>query len=610
MSPPLQSSLIDLGSQSAEVVPKTFSKLSQIHRARWEDARMQVVAFEAKLAAVDEALSKYQTERIQITKKLEGYRGALRLLEDEMANRPCTAPAALKRDADKGSLPSVLGTAGAGEPCDASSPSAASVWQERHEVMARKFCNVLLRIKSRGALKFQDSMWRLWQAAEALDPSNGNEDIDPRTHSMYSCYHHVTDLQPVLPRKSKMAASRSPYGEVALRWLLSFEGNAQQLKYEHARIFEAGGPQAMALKRLYVALCKGLNKPGTRKLLQPRGRAFVPVFGLSKNTTQVPEELEHFNGSWAVLPLIWLPLALYVRSTTHLYEMLDRLHHMQAMSTSSNSGCNSEDELLKVFDRDERCYSYLIFAITAALQTMILTKSDLGRRFPYALLASSPPDAAKDKANGYPMQSADYGMTAAPIFRGIWVGATVDEERAMCQYSFQSFSRQIEGAAQVLSFYSAVKGSPVAQMANMHKHILIFVARQRFSSDCCFAMPVQLMDGPREEKSEMEVVLPPFARYEFEDDLSLTSADFEGEGPSLQAQRRIAKLRDRWKGFELPPLLLSMLQREGVTDEFQEIRALRPFVSVRFVRRIIYAEPMRKLFSDSAPRLYNFGDCE
>merc|ERR1712039_609529 len=163
-------------------------------------------------------------------------------------------------------------------------------------------------------------------------------------------------------------------------------------------------------------------------------------------------------------------------------------------------------------------------------------------------------------------------MTATPIFRGIWVGSKIDEERAMCQYSFQSFSRQIEGVAQVLSFYAAVEGTPVARVAHSHKHVLIFVARQRFASEDCFAMPVQLLDGPRQEQSEMEVLLPPFARYEFDDQLSLTSADFGVHGPSSEGRRRLQKLRKRWKHFELPPLLLSMLQREGVTDEFPEIR--------------------------------------
>jgi len=292
--------------------------------------------------------------------------------------------------------------------------------------------------------------------------------------------------------------------------------------------------------------------------------------------------------------------------------MLNRLHSMQAMKSSSDlvddpaSGSDSSSEVRALLDQDERRYSYLVFAITAALQALILSKEDLGRSFPFSLLASSPPDPAKSQCNGYPMKTGDCWIDSSVIFRGIWIGAEVDEERAMFQYSFNSFSRQIEGAAQVLSFYASVEGSPTTRLAKSHKHVLILVARQRYSSAECFALPVQLLDGPRADKSEMEVLMPPFARYEFDNELSLTSSEFSSDGPSPSAQKKIDKLRSRWKGFELPPLLLQMLQRNGVAEDFPEIQTLRPFVSVRFVKEVTLAEPMHKLFSDSSARLYDF----
>merc|ERR1719272_1490821 len=136
------------------------------------------------------------------------------------------------------------------------------------------------------------------------------------------------------------------------------------------------------------------------------------------------------------------------------------------------------------------------------------------------------------------MTWGDTWTTGMPIFRGIWLPDKIDEERATCQYSFQSFSRQIEGAAQVLSFYASVEGSPTAKLAAKNKHVLILVARRRYASEDCFALPVQLVDGPRADKSELEVLLPPFVRYEFEPDFAVSSADFTADGPSAEGQRR------------------------------------------------------------------------
>jgi len=487
-------------------------------------------------------------------------------------------------------------------------PHGVALWEKHHSEVATSFCNVLLQIRREGENKFQDGMWSLWQAAEAMDPLAGGEDIDPTTHSMHSCYHMVQDLRPVTASKRRLPVGKSPYGGVSQRWLLSFEANARQLKDEHERILGMKGSEANALKRLVAALGKGLDTPGTRAMRKRKLHGVTqyaarsPIFGLKAGTADVPLEFEDVPGAWAVMPLVWLPLALYVRSTTHLYEMLDRLRRLH----QDRAYLSSEEKLRAVMDRDRRRYSYLAFAITAALQTVILAKQELGRKMPFSLLASSPPSGDKTQINGYPMTGDDYSSTAVPIFRGIWVGAEIDEERAMFQYSFQSFSRQVSGVAHVLSFYSSVEGSPTAKLAAAHKHVLFLVARQRYSNDECFALPVQFMDGPRADKSEMEVMLPPFARYEFDNELALSSADFGLDGPSLEAQRKMEKLKATWKGFQLPPLLLSLLKREAVVDEFPEIRALKPFVSVRFVTKITLAEPMTKLFTGAATRLYDF----
>jgi hypothetical protein len=574
-----------------------------VKRLKLDSARTEVRRAEQDLAKAEAALAKMQERHAEAVDQLATWRIELRTLEAEISKmaRSSRVEAALTVQ-DLG-IPLSFGK--------------LSMWERCHSAAAAGFCSCLQQISAEGAHRFQDGMWSLWQAAEALHPPGGNEDIDPTTHSLHSCYHIVANLNPLSAKKCPLALQKSPYGEVSQRWLLSFEAMARQLKDEHARVFEEKGFQAMALKRLVAALGRGLDRPGTRNLRFRKVNGInrtskMGIFGLSTATDYVAPELDHLGGSWAVLPLIWLPLSLYVRSTTHLYEMLNRLHSMQVMRSRSDlvdvpaSGSDSSSEVRALLDQDERRYSYLVFAITAALQTLILSKEDLGRSFPFSLLASSPPDPAKSQCNGYPMKTGDCWTDSFVIFRGIWIGAEVDEERAMFQYSFNSFSRQIEGAAQVLSFYASVEGSPTTRLANSHKHVLILVARQRYSSAECFALPVQLLDGPRADKSEMEVLMPPFARYEFDNELSLTSSEFSSDGPSPSAQKKIDKLRSHWKGFELPPLLLQMLQRNGVAEDFPEIQTLRPFVSVRFVKEVTLAEPMRKLFSDSSARLYDF----
>jgi len=560
--------------------------------------KAQVKLAEDKLATADAALAKTQRDRADAKEELDRCNVELRSTEEEMALSKLEVPVEMPSSSSCSTCVD---------------DDARASWEKRHEIVATNFCNVLLRIRKEGGKRYQDNMWSLWQAAEALHPLNGDEDIDRTTDALQSCYHIVADIRPLSARKAPMSQKKSPYGNASQRWLLSFEAMARQLKDEHALVFEENGAQASAMKRVVGGISKAIDSPGVRAMRNRNHSSRMPVFGLSRCTTTVPTELDEFQGAWAVLPLVWLPLAMYVRSTTHLYEMLDRLHTMCKLPAASTLGTNAEDELRAVLDRDQRRYSYLVFAITAALQSVILAKSELGRSFPYPLLASSPPDPGLKQKNGYPMVAGDSWTGHMPIFRGIWVGDEVDEERAMCQYSFQSFSRQMEGVAQVLSFYASVEGTPTAKLAATHRHVLILVARQRYASEECFALPVQLVDGPRDEKSEMEVMLPPFVRYEFDDDLSLTSTDFSADGPNKRAALRLKELKSRWKGFELPELLMSLLKRElpkseSDKDEFPEIKTLRPFVSLRFIGKITLATPMYKLFSGSGSSLYDFGD--
>merc|ERR1711908_121550 len=133
------------------------------------------------------------------------------------------------------------------------------------------------------------------------------------------------------------------------------------------------------------------------------------------------------------------------------------------------------------------------------------------------------------------------------VFRGIWVGATVDEERAAFQRSFQSFSRKFLGVCRVLAFYADVTGSDTRALAEEHRHVLIYVVRVKWATDA--ALPVQAFDGPNAPgDGEFEVLLPPAVWYEFED-ISLHSSEY---GESAWATK-LGELRSRWPGFVPPP---------------------------------------------------------
>merc|ERR1719454_2712375 len=89
--------------------------------------------------------------------------------------------------------------------------------------------------------------------------------------------------------------------------------------------------------------------------------------------------------------------------------------------------------------------------------------------------------------------------------------------------------------------------------------------------------------------------------------MTLTSADFGPDGPSADARKKLATLKSNWDGFKLPPLLMSMLRRDGVSEEFPEISTLRPFISVRFVKKVSFATSMYNILSNPEAHLYDFG---
>merc|ERR1712032_1340127 len=112
---------------------------------------------------------------------------------------------------------------------------------------------------------------------------------------------------------------------------------------------------------------------------------------------------------------------------------MPRSRHRSQVHSCSSDGA---EELRSTLDSDQRRYSYLVFSVTAAIQALLFAAAELSYRFPWALLASSPPDPAKSLPNGYPMSGQANFAGTQTIFRGVWIGEEVDEERARFQYSF------------------------------------------------------------------------------------------------------------------------------------------------------------------------------
>mmetsp|Transcript_8748 Transcript_8748/g.17334 ORF Transcript_8748/g.17334 Transcript_8748/m.17334 type:complete len:490 (-) Transcript_8748:43-1512(-) len=482
-------------------------------------------------------------------------------------------------------------------------PDAA--WRERHRSAAQDFVGLLMRIRDEGAERFNEGMCVLWQAAEAIDSTSTPDAEKPKT------LLEVVPLAHLIYKISNEDYEDSTiwYQYKSVRRLLSFKELTADLRSDIARMMVEGGRQAAALRALVPAVAECLSSPGM-------GPLEAWPLGLPHEMVNLAPEFFDVQAAWAVLPLVWLPLALYVRSTMHLYEMLERLHLRapQCRTGQREHGRRGVEELRELLDRDERHYSFLVFAVVAALQTLHLVRCRMGRHFPFGFLASHPPGAASCEgesppSNRYPMDAPGTWPSSQLIFRGLWVGAEVDEERARFQYSFQSFSREVSGMNKVLCFYAGARGSRPANLAVTSNHALVLVGCVRWGEAGCLAMPVQLFDGPRKRRSELEVLLPPYVHYEFEDDLSISSEDFCFSGPLPSARTRLAELRRRW-GLDVPAELLQMLRQAPYPEEFEELELLRPSITVRFIRRICLPEPMSRLYSDPQLQLYSFGCSE
>ena len=197
------------------------------------------------------------------------------------------------------------------------------------------------------------------------------------------------------------------------------------------------------------------------------------------------------------------------------------------------------------------------------------------------------------------------------MFRGLWVPAVVDEVTARLQWSFNSFSRDAEGVRRVLRFYAKSRGTRIATLANEARHVLFLVARCH-SEEENWAFPMQFFSshGSREGSLERELMLPPFVAYDFESDLEVSS-----EMPGILRAEKISFLEKRWglpKFFATEaPKLMRWLEAPR-TMLLHDLLGAPPKLSVRFVRHVTLAEPLRSLLEAQVPEvpgLLEFPQC-
>eukprot|EP00439_Symbiodinium_sp_Y106_P007387 s540_g1.t1 len=212
-----------------------------------------------------------------------------------------------------------------------------------------------------------------------------------------------------------------------------------------------------------------------------------------------------FGSGQRYLLFVGLPLALYCSDCPHLYQILQR---MRGLSTREGSLLTTAN-LRATLDHDGRPYSVLIYALVAALQALETTRSSMGSNAGLGLEPLAPKGGAL-------------------IFRGLWVSEVIDEHWAEHAWSFNSFSRSVEGVLSVLGFYASAKGSTAQDLAMKDTHILILAARFRGEAGGGrWAYPVQLFAGGENAfpaSIEEEVLVPPFTRYYFEPDTEVSSA--------------------------------------------------------------------------------------
>eukprot|EP00439_Symbiodinium_sp_Y106_P006626 s5172_g1.t1 len=290
-----------------------------------------------------------------------------------------------------------------------------------------------------------------------------------------------------------------------------------------------------------------------------------------------------------------VPFGVYVRNSPHLYEMLSRMRCLQ-----EEGAVGSVKQMLAVLDANGHSYSVLVYAIIAAMQVLFQVARarspavwKLGELWPL---------------NGSTLDSWSCLSCEKLMFRGIWVPQEVDEGAATWQRSFNSFSREADGVRKVLRFYAKSRGTSIAALAQKDQHILLLVACRIRKEDWAFPMQFFSWHESREGSLERELVLPPFAAYDFESDLEVSSGM-----PGIIRAEKFSILQQRWglpaKFFdtEVPKLMRWLADPKSML--LHDLLGSPPQITVRFIRKITLAEPVRCLLEADAPSLLQFPQC-
>mmetsp|Transcript_53610 Transcript_53610/g.124867 ORF Transcript_53610/g.124867 Transcript_53610/m.124867 type:complete len:597 (+) Transcript_53610:49-1839(+) len=294
------------------------------------------------------------------------------------------------------------------------------------------------------------------------------------------------------------------------------------------------------------------------------------------------------------LLFIGLPLRLYLADSPHLYELIRRMRSLADPNTREVTAAS----VRKVLDADGFPYATLVWGLIAALQALHAarltgTRAGTGAQGLCALSATARLTAenrfeVKEVADNCPL-----------IFRGIWVPQRIDEHCAAYTWSFNSFSRSIEGVLWVLDFYAVevTQNEAVAALAWQESHILLYVARFNAESSM-WAFPVQFFNSGEAADVEKELVLPPFVHYEFE---LLYGSLYEVRSSMSEAMKANALkcLERRWQISlaEHAPQLLDLLDGRGAQAFPGLNRKLR--VTVRFIKEIHLCKPLKDILTDA-----------
>jgi len=286
---------------------------------------------------------------------------------------------------------------------------------------------------------------------------------------------------------------------------------------------------------------------------------------------------------------------------------------MRALSVQVPGTSVTPDRVRAVLDEDGRPYALLIFALLGALQVLHfgrLPKTE-GCEGLEGLCATA---VSGSGVAGWMSVATDQFATSKPagpgsgclrvsggsslLFRGIWVPEEVDNDRAELSWSFNSFSRSLEGVLSVLDFYSSPSvDRATAAVAKEHSHVLLYVARFKTER---WAFPVQLYNSGAAADTEKEVLVPPFVRYKYLPGIGSAGApsswqEISSRDSGVTRAKKLAWVEQAWNiQFEKEaPLLAQFLKGEGSNLYPALERDIR--VTVRFVQSIEPAEPILRL---------------